>query len=101
MTSQAFSLGSPVYVRYKDHVLFKNLEQPLEEAVERETIGWLSKETSRIILVEHNRTTPNLQPCNGQSIGLVTLKNCIARAIGSALQKPIACGIISQVKEAS
>ncbi|MGO8806531.1 MAG: hypothetical protein ACLQO7_08005 [Candidatus Bathyarchaeia archaeon] len=101
MTSQDLSLGSPVYERYKDHVLFKNLEQPLEESVERETIGCLSKATSRIILVEHNRTTTNLQPCKGQSTGLITLKNCIARAIGPALQKPIACGIISQVKEAS
>jgi len=60
MVSQAFSLGSPVYLRYKDHELLKKLQQPLEEAVERETIGWLSKETSGIILVEHNRTTPEL-----------------------------------------
>jgi hypothetical protein len=95
MVSQTFSLGSPVYLRYKDHELLK-LQQPIEEAVESETIGWLSKETSGIILVEHNRTTPDLQPCNGQSTGLIIHKNCIARAIGPALQKPIACGIISK-----
>jgi hypothetical protein len=77
MTAQAFSLGSAVYIRYKDHVLFKNIQQPIEEAVERETIGWLSKETSEIILIEHDRTTPNLQLCTGQSNGLIILKNCI------------------------
>ena len=58
--------GKPVvYVRYKDHVLFKNLQQPIEEAVERETLGWLAKENSDIILVEHDRTIQNL-PGSGQ-----------------------------------
>jgi hypothetical protein len=96
MASQAFSLGSPVYLRFKDHELLKKLQQPLEEAVERETIGWLSKETSGIILVEHDRTTRDLKSCNGQSTRLIILKNCIARAIGPDLQKPIACGITSK-----
>jgi hypothetical protein len=96
MVSQTFSLGSLIYLRYKDHELLKKLQQPLEEAVERETIGWLSKETSGIILVKHDRTTPDFNSCNGQSTGLIILKNCIARAIGPALQKPIACGIISK-----
>jgi hypothetical protein len=35
MVSVAFSLGSAVYIRYKDHVLFKNTQQPIEEAMER------------------------------------------------------------------
>jgi hypothetical protein len=39
--------GKPVvYVRYKDQVLFKNFQQPIEEAVERKTLGWLAKENS-------------------------------------------------------
>ena len=33
--------GSVVYVRYKDHVLYRNIHNPIEEAVERETVGWL------------------------------------------------------------
>jgi len=73
----AFSLGSPVYIRYKDHVLFKNIIQPMEEAMERETVGWLSKENSEIILVEHDRTMPNAELCSGQSNGLIILKSCI------------------------
>ena len=55
-----------VYVRYKDHVLFKNFQQPIEEAIERETLGWLAKENSDIILVEHDRTIQNL-PGSGQT----------------------------------
>jgi hypothetical protein len=73
----AFSLGSPVYIRYKDHVLFKNIIQPMEEAMERETVGWLSKENSEIILVEHDRTMPNVELGSGQSNGLIILKSCI------------------------
>jgi len=70
-------LGSPVYIRYKDHVLFKNIKQPIDEAIERETIGWLTKENNDIILIEHDRTLPNLQIGKGQSNGLVILKNCV------------------------
>lgn len=77
MGCQAFCLGSAVYIRYKDHVLFRNIEQPIEEAIERETIGWLSKETADILLVEHDRTAPNLQVGNGQCNGLIILKSCI------------------------
>lgn len=77
MTYPAFSLGSPVYIRYKDHVLFKNILQPMEEAMERETIGWLSKENNEIILLEHDRTMPNAELCSGQSNGLIILKSCI------------------------
>ncbi len=74
---QQEGLGSPVYIRYKDHVLFKNIVQPIEEAVERETIGWLTKETDEIILVEHDRTIPCLQIPIGQGSGVIILKNCI------------------------
>jgi len=77
VTPLTFSLGSPVYIRYKDHVLFKNIQQPMEEAMERETIGWLSRENGEIILVEHDRTMPNAELCSGQSNGLIILKSCI------------------------
>jgi hypothetical protein len=77
MGCQAFSLGSAVYIRYKDHVLFKNFQQPIEEATERETIGWLSKETDEILLVEHDRTPLYLHLGSGQCNGLIILKNCI------------------------
>jgi hypothetical protein len=77
MGCTSFSLGSAVYIRYKDHVLFRNIEQPIKEAIERETIGWLSEETDEILLVEHDRTTPNLQLGSGRCNGLIILKSCI------------------------
>jgi hypothetical protein len=87
MSSPAFSLGSPVYVRYKDHVLYKNIQQPVEEAVERETIGWLSKQTDEIMLIEHDRTIPNIQITTGQGSGVIILKSCIIEIRELPLQK--------------
>jgi hypothetical protein len=77
MTSPAFPSDSPVYIRYKDHVLFKNIKQPIAEAVERETIGWLTKQTEEIMLIEHDRTIPNAQIPSGQGSGVIILKSCI------------------------
>lgn len=96
MASKVFSLGSAVYVRYKDHVLFKNLEQPIEKAIERETIGWLSKENSEIILVELDRAISNTELCGGQINGIVILKNCIMEIRSLPLQKSSECNLNSQ-----
>jgi hypothetical protein len=87
MTFPTFSLSSPVYVRYKDHVLFKNVEQPIDEAIERETIGWLSKQTDEIMLIEHDRTIPNAQIPSGQGSGVIILKSCIIEMYELPLQK--------------
>jgi len=57
MTS-AIPPSSAVYVRYKDHLLYKNVPTPVEDAAERETIGWLTKENNELILIEHDRTFP-------------------------------------------
>ncbi|MEJ5328333.1 MAG: hypothetical protein WHU54_08845 [Candidatus Bathyarchaeia archaeon] len=87
MSSPAFSLGSAVYVRYKDHVLYKNIQQPIEEAVERETIGWLTKQTDEIMLIEHDRTIPDAQIPSGSGSGLIILKSCILELHELPLQK--------------
>jgi len=96
MTSPAISLGSAVYVRYKDHVLYKNIKQPIEEAVERETIGWFSKQTDEIMMIEHDRTIPNVQIPSGQSSGVIILKSCILEIRELPLQKTSNCHLNSQ-----
>jgi hypothetical protein len=85
-TSTGFHLGSVVYVRYKDHVLYKNIQQPIKEAVERETIGWFSKQTDEIMLIEHDRTIPNDQIPKGQGSGVIILKSCILEMYELPLQ---------------
>ncbi|MEM2081502.1 MAG: hypothetical protein QW744_04435 [Candidatus Bathyarchaeia archaeon] len=79
--------GSPVYVRYKDHVLYKNIKQSIADAVERETIGWLTKQTDEIMLIEHNRTIPNAQIPSGSGSGVIILKSCILEIHALPLQK--------------
>jgi hypothetical protein len=69
--------GSVVYVRYKDHVLYRNIRDPIEEAVERETVGWLARENGDIILIEHDRTPQCLQLPRGSGSGVIVLKSCI------------------------
>lgn len=70
-------LGSVVYVRYKDHVLYWNIRDPIEDAVERETVGWFTRENGDIILIEHDRTPQCLQLPMGSGSGVIILKSCI------------------------
>jgi hypothetical protein len=93
---QSNGLGSPVYVRYKDHVLFKNVVEPIQKAVERETIGWLTKQTAEIMLIEHDRTIPCFQMSMGQGSGLLILKSCIIEIRKLPLQKTLNCHLNSQ-----
>jgi hypothetical protein len=78
---------SAVYIRYKDHVLFKNIATPIQEAIERETIGWLIKQNKEIMLIEHDRTISNIQLSTNQESGLVILKSCIIEIHQLPLQK--------------
>jgi len=91
----ACRLGSAVYVRYKDHVLFKNIQQPIADAVERETIGWLTKQNDEIMLIEHDRTIPNAQIPSGQGNGVIILKSCIIEIRKLPLQKTSNCHLNS------
>jgi len=75
-----------VYIRYLDHVLFKNTPKVLENAAERETIGWLAHENDELICLENDRTIDELPYSNGSGSGLVLLKNCILEIRVSPLQ---------------
>jgi hypothetical protein len=64
--------------------LFKNILEPAAEALERETIGWLTKQNDELILIEHDRAIPsNLSGVNG----IVILKSCILEMHALSLQK--------------
>lgn len=74
---EAIPKGSLVYVRYRDHVLFRNLSEQVKDAVERETVGWLTQENDEIICVQHDRTIESLKQSSGTASGLLLLKSCI------------------------
>ena len=75
-----------VYVRYLDHVLFRNTQEALENAAERETVGWLTQETKELLCIQHDRTVENFQYSSGTASGLVLLKKCILEIRASPLQ---------------
>ncbi len=60
-----------VYVRYWDHVFFRNIQTPGAVAVIRETVGWVKKENDQVMLIECDR--PLRKGCGGLN-GLVILK---------------------------
>jgi hypothetical protein len=84
---KAIPKGSAVYIRYKDHVLFKNVAKPVEDAAERETLGWLTQETDELLCIQHDRTAENPHCSSGTASGLILLKSCILEIRSLPLQK--------------
>jgi hypothetical protein len=73
----------PIYLKYKDHVIFKNIPKPSPAAVIRETIGWIKQENDELLLIEHDRAVPG----QGKNVnGIIILKNCIVEAYTLPLQ---------------
>jgi hypothetical protein len=85
-----------VYIRYLDHVLYKNTPKPIEEATERETIGWLTKDEKGIICIENDRTLNKLPYSSGSGSGLVLLKSCILEIRLSPIQDVSGWSLISR-----
>ena len=85
-----------VYVRYKDHVIYKNILRPVPEAAERETVGWLTQQNEEIMLIEHDRTSPNAQIPSGQGNGIILIKSSILEICSVPLQKISNCHLNSQ-----
>jgi len=90
--------GSVVYIRYLDHVLYRNLPKALEEPAERETIGWLAHENDELICIENDRTRDELPYSSGSGSGLVLLKSCILEIRVSSLESFSPLSLISRNK---
>ena len=93
---ETIPLCSVVYIRYRDHVLFKNTPEAVEDAAERETIGWLTHQTGKLLCIQHDITIESLQYASGTVSGLVLLKNCILEIRALPLQKPSRWPLISR-----
>lgn len=93
---EAIPLGSAVYIRYRDHVLYRNTPEALENAAERETIGWLTQENKELLCIQHDRTIESLQYAGGTASGLVLLKSHILEIRALPLQKLSSCPLISE-----
>ncbi len=81
-----------VYVRYRDHVFFRNVAAPINQAIVREALGWIKEETDEAMLIECDK--PLQQGCSGFN-GVVILKNCIISMVElplhSFFSEPLNC----------
>ena len=72
-------IGSLVYVRYRDHVLFKDVDPSLYRPWSRETIGWLDYEDQECLRLVWERFAMPDPPneAKPRATGLVILKKAI------------------------
>jgi len=83
----AIPKGSVVYIRYLDHVLYRNTPKPIKEPAERETLGWLTDINDEVVCIENDRTLDELPYSNGRGSGFVLLRSCIIEIRASPLPK--------------
>jgi hypothetical protein len=70
--------GSVVYIRYRDHVLFRDAEAGDYKPFVREAVGWFDHENDEFIrLVWERFAEPSQGNARERSTGLVILKSCI------------------------
>ncbi len=83
---KTLQIGSLVYARYKDHVLFKDSDASQYQPWTRECIGWLDYEDEEYVRIVWERYSEPSFPENAKlrSTGLVILKKAILeiRAVG-------------------
>jgi len=83
---QTIPLGSAVYIRYLDHVLFRSIQKAPENVAERETIGWLTQVNKELLCIQHDRIVESLKQASCTASGLVLLKSCILEIRALPLQ---------------
>jgi len=73
------ALGSIIYVRYYDHVLFRSADPGLFQPAVRETVGWLIKENDAAVWILWDRSMEPLphERVPASESGLVILKSDI------------------------
>ena len=87
--SKQENVGALVYVRYLDHVLFRNSDASMFMPALRETVGWLHCETADAVWLLWERSVKPLphERCPAEESGLVLLKSDIVEMRRLPLQK--------------
>jgi hypothetical protein len=72
-------MGSVVYVRYFDHVLFKDSDASKYRPWIREAVGWIDYEDSEYVRIVWERFTEPIPSENSRTrcTGLAILKNAV------------------------
>jgi hypothetical protein len=77
-----------VYVRYRDHVFFRNVEAPAAQAIIREALGWVKEENDEVMLIECDRPLPE---CSSGFNGVVVVKSCIVSMVSLNFEHVLNC----------
>ena len=77
-----------VYVRYRDHVFFRNVEAPAAQAILREALGWVKEENDEVMLIECDRPLPE---CRSGFNGVVVIKSCIVYMVSLNFEQVLNC----------
>lgn len=87
--SKQENVDALVYVRYLDHVLFRNSDASMFMPALRETVGWLHCETADAVWLLWERSVEPLphERCPAEESGLVLLKSDIVQIQRLPLQK--------------
>jgi len=80
--------GAPIYVKYRDLVLFKNSSPDEMKLSIREVMGWLIDEDRDIILICFDQPVNPLPHERIGSAGLVIPKDCILETHKVKIKKP-------------
>ncbi len=80
--------GVPVYVKYRDHILFKNCNPGKIESCTRELMGWLVGEDSKTMLICIDQPIDPLEHEKTNATGLIILKDCILETHKIKIKKP-------------
>lgn len=80
----AFRLGALVYVRYLDHLLFRDMDPKTAVPFARECVGWLDYDDPEYVRLAWERFTMPDPPykSNPRATGLVILKKAILEIRG-------------------
>lgn len=67
--------SSLVYVKYSDHVLFRNADSSSLRPCVREVVGWLIRETNEVLYICHERAVELLPFEKPSESGFIVLKS--------------------------
>jgi hypothetical protein len=82
---------APIYVKYSDHVLFKNCNPAEVKPCVREVIGWLVSESPEALLICIDQPVDPLVHEEIAATGLAILKDCILETHKVRIKKPFNC----------
>jgi len=81
-------IDAPLYIKYRDLVLFKNSNPDEMRSATREAIGWRYSEDSEVLVICFDKPVFPIPHERMSAAGLVILKDCILETHKIKIKKP-------------